>query len=150
MTSGRPDYPRLEDQIAWFDRKSSYHQAWYRRLKVLSVAAAALVPLASGFEGYAPLAGVLGVAVVVVEGIQHINQHHENWIRYRATCEGLRHEKYLYLAGAGHYEGQSDEEAFRHLAARVESVLSQESDAWLQLRRNLDEKPEKQPQPASD
>lgn len=138
MSEGRASYPRLEDQVDWYDAKSAYHQRWYRRLKVVSIGAAALVPLVSGLDGYAPLAGALGVVVVIVEGLQHINQHHDNWIRYRATCEDLRHEKYLYLAGAGRYEGLAADDALRQLAANVELLLAREGDAWLQSRRNLD------------
>jgi len=139
VSATREDYPRLEQQIEWFDRNSARHQRWYRRLKVISIAAAALVPLVASLDEYAVFAGLLGVVLVIVEGLQHINQHHENWIRYRSTCENLRHEKYLYMAGAGSYEGQNDEQALRQLAARVESLLSRERDGWLQLRRSIGE-----------
>lgn len=140
MNEARAVYPRLEEQIDWYDHKSAHHQRWYRRFKVISIAAAALVPLVSGLEGYALIAGTLGVVVVVAEGLQHINQHHENWIRYRSTCESLRHEKYLYLAGAPPYEGMPDDEAFRQLASNVESLLAREGDEWLLGRRNLDKR----------
>ena len=150
MSQARTGYARLEDQIEWFDAKSIHHQAWYRRLKVVSIAAAALVPLVSSLDGYALFAGGLGVVVVVVEGLQHVNQYHENWIRYRSTCETLLHEKYLYLARAGGYDGLSAEEALRRLATQVKSLLARESNDWLQLRRNLDEKTAGTPQPSSD
>jgi hypothetical protein len=140
MNQVRTDYARLEDQIDWFDRNSGRHQAWYRWLKVVSIGAAALVPLASSIDGLALAAGLLGVVVVIAEGLQHINQHHENWIRYRATCEGLRHEKYLYLARSLHYDGCSDDEAYKLLVARVEALLSQEGNDWLSMRRQLDER----------
>ena len=142
-------YPRLEDQIDWFDRKSVFHQRWYRRLKVLSIAAAALVPLLSGLDGLAFVAGLLGV-VVVVEGLQHVNQHYDNWVRYRATCENLRHEKYLYLARSARYVGLTDDEAFRVLAANVEAILSTEGEAWLKLRRQLEEDRSQPPQDPAD
>ena len=150
MNQAHTGYARLDDQIDWYDTKSMHHQAWYRRLKVISIAAAALVPLVSGLEGYALLAGGLGVVVVIVEGLQHVNQHHENWIRYRSTCENLRHEKFLYLAGASGYDGLSEDEALRQLAMQVESLLSRESNDWLQLRRSLDDKPAGSAQPSSD
>lgn len=150
MNRARTGYARLDDQIDWYDTKSVHHQAWYRRLKVISIAAAALVPLVSGLEGYALLAGGLGVVVVIVEGLQHVNQHHENWIRYRSTCENLRHEKFLYLAGTSGYDGLTEDEALRQLAMQVESLLSRESNDWLQLRRSLDDKTAGSAQPPSD
>lgn len=150
MSQARTGYPRLEDQIDWFDAKSAHHQVWYRRLKVVSIAAAALVPLVSSLDGFGLLAGGLGVVVVIIEGLQYVNQHHENWIRYRSTCENLLHEKYLYLAGAGGYDGLSADQALRRLATRVESVLSREGDDWLQLRRSLDEETAGSPQSSTD
>ncbi len=141
MSAGDTGYERLEGQIDWFDRKSAYHQRWYRWLKVVSIGSAALVPLASSFDGYAMLAGLLGVVVVIAEGLQHIHQHHENWMRYRATCENLQREKYLYLARSAEYAGLSDDDAFRGLAAQVESVLSNEGDEWLKMRRQAAEPP---------
>jgi hypothetical protein len=144
------NYQRLEDQIEWYDRKGVHHQRWYRRLKVTSIAAAALVPLFSSLDNLGVIAGVLGVLVVVVEGLQHVNQHHENWIRYRATVENLLHEKYLYLARAGRYGGHSDDEAFRLLAASVEAILSREGEAWQQLLQNLEESAAKTSQSSAD
>lgn len=142
MSEAKSGYPRLDEQVDWLDAKSGHHQAWYRRLKVVSIASAALVPLASSVEGYSLLAGVFGVVVVISEGLQHIGQHHENWIRYRATCERLRHEKFLYLARTAHYAACDDAAAYRRLAEQVEMVLSQEGSEWLKMRRHLDERRE--------
>jgi hypothetical protein len=132
-------YARLEDQIAWFDARSLSHQAHYRRLKIVSIAAAALVPLVSSLDGFGFVPGLLGVVVVVVEGWQHVNQHHENWIRYRATCENLRHEKYLYLAAAGPYAVADAARRRQRLADRVEAILAREGEAWQRARLSVDE-----------
>lgn len=131
-------YARLDDQIAWLDRKSSEQQRRYRRLKVVSIGAAALVPLVTSIDGYAFVAGALGVVVVIVEGLLHVNQHHEHWLRYRSSCESLRHEKYLYLARAGRYEGQSDGQALRQLAVHVELLLAREGEQWAATLRNVE------------
>lgn len=139
MKADGTGYARLEDQIHWFDSRSSSHQAAYRRLKIVSIAAAALVPLVSSIEGYAVYAGLLGVVVVVIEGWQHVNQHHENWIRYRATCEHLRHEKYLFLAAAGPYRLTDEASRRRVLADRVETVLAREGLDWERTRLGVEE-----------
>ncbi len=36
---------RLEDQIDWYDRKSKRAQNWYKGLKILEVASAAVIPI---------------------------------------------------------------------------------------------------------
>ena len=76
-------------------------------------------------------AAVLGAVVVVLEGIQHLNQYQSNWISYRATAEALKHEKYLFLARAGPYTGPQAEPL---LAERIESLISQEHSKWVSAR----------------
>ena len=42
-------------------------------------------------------------AILLLEGLQQLNKWQENWILYRATCEGLRNEQHLYAEKAGPY-----------------------------------------------
>lgn len=128
MSEPDPTLQRLEDQIAWYDRKSNYSQRAYKWLKVIEVIAAALVPLTAGLHLPAPLTGSMGVLIAVLEGLQQLNQYHQNWITYRSTCETLKHEKYLYLAKAGPYSAAADPHVL--LAERIESLVSQEHASW--------------------
>lgn len=127
-----PTWERLEDQVGWYDRKSASSQRVFKRLKVLQLAAAALVPVAASVHAAVWITGALGALVVVVEGIQQLGQYQQNWMNYRSTCEALKHEKYLYLAGAGHYHGSEDPE--RMLAERIEGLVSQEHAKWTTAR----------------
>ena len=83
-----------------------------------------------------------GVLVTIFEGLLQLNQYHENWIRYRSTCESLKHEKYIYLAGAGPYAAAEKPRAL--LAERVESLVSQEHAKWATVQQQ-----EPQTKPAS-
>ena len=127
-----PTWERLEDQVAWYDRKSTGSQRAFKRLKVLQLLAAAMVPVAASVEAAVWITGGLGALVVVVEGIQQLGQYQQNWTNYRSTCEALKHEKYLYLAGAGHYHASEDPE--RMLAERIEGLVSQEHAKWTAAR----------------
>ena len=128
MTEADPTLARLEDQIAWYDRKSNYCQRVYKWIKITEIVAAALVPLAAGLHVPAPITGSLGVLIATLEGILQLNQYHHNWITYRSTCETLKHEKYLYLASAGPYSTAAVPRAL--LAERIESLVSQEHAKW--------------------
>jgi len=122
----------LEDQIAWYDRKSVSAQRWLKGLKIITIVAAAIVPLAAGL-GWAPVTvGAIGVLIVVAEGLQHLNQYQHNWITHRSTCEALKHEKYLFRAQAGPYASASNPS--KVLAERVESLISQEHAKWIGAR----------------
>lgn len=120
---------RLEDQIAWYDRKSQSAQRSFKTLRLSSVAAAACVPIAASTENARFVASALGVLIVLLEAVQQVNQYHHNWIAYRSTCEALKHEKYLYLGAAGPYANL--EAPVPLLAERVEGLVSQENAKWL-------------------
>lgn len=122
-------YPRLEDQISWYDKKCINSQRWYKGLKYAEISCAAFIPLLADL--YPRITGLLGASIIILETIQHINQFQHTWITYRSTCEYLKHEKYLYLAGSGPYDQLSKEDSRRELAARVESLISTEHAKWV-------------------
>ena len=124
-----PAWERLETQIAWYDKKSNRNQTWFKRLKVLQILTAAAIPVAAAGDLDPAFLGGAGALIVVVEGLQQLQQYQQNWTTYRSTCERLKHEKYLFLAGAGPYTKAPRREAL--LAERVEGLVSQEHAAWV-------------------
>jgi hypothetical protein len=130
-----PIIQRLEDQIAWYDVRSRSNMRWYKRIKISEIASAAVIPfLAASSIPHAVFAtGILGMLVTLFEGTLQLNQFHENWIRYRSTCESLKHEKYIYLANAGPYPNVEKPRAL--LAERVESLISQEHAKWATVQQ---------------
>jgi hypothetical protein len=118
----------LQDQIEWYDRKSGSNQKSFKYLKVGTISAAALIPVIAKVSGMSSVTAGLGVLIVILEGLQQLNQYHANWIAYRSTCEGLKHEKFLYLARADIYATASDPHGL--LAERIEASVSQEHAKW--------------------
>ena len=139
---GDPTWERLETEIDWYDRKSTSSQRWYKRLKLLELAAAAVLPVFAGLQSPVWVTGGLAALIVVLEGAQHLYQFQELWITYRSTTEALRHERYLYLAQAGPYLG---EDRHRQLAERIEGLISQEHAKWTSSRRAPREHEDRQP-----
>jgi hypothetical protein len=130
VLSADPIMERLEDQIAWYDFRSLRNQRAYKRIKVIEILAAAMIPLIASFSmpHAALVTGSLGVLITVLEGLIHLNQYQQNWTTYRSTCEALRHEKYIYLGKAAPYASVADAHAL--LAERIESLVSQENSKW--------------------
>jgi hypothetical protein len=118
----------LQDQIEWYDRKSGYNQKAFKFLKICTISAAALIPVLASVHRMSCVTAGLGVLIVILEGLQQLNQYHSNWISYRSTCEVLKHEKFLYLGKAGLYAAANDAHAL--LAERIESLVSQEHAKW--------------------
>jgi hypothetical protein len=135
LASSDPIMARLEDQIDWYDRKSSLNQRIFRRIKITEILAAALIPFVSVFrmQFVSYTTAGLGVLITVLEGMLHLNQYQQNWINYRSTCEELKHEKYVYLGHAGPYASVNDPHAL--LAERVESLVSQEHAQWASVQQ---------------
>lgn len=130
-----PDSPvqaRLEDQIAWYDAKSRQNQLWFKLIKICQIVVAGAIPVAAAASAPAWLMGGGGALIVVLEGLQQLQQYQQNWITYRSTCERLKHEKFLFLAHAGPYAAAPDPESL--LAERVEGLVSQEHAAWVSHR----------------
>ena len=122
---------RLEDQLAWYSNKSQHNQKWFKRLRLVEIVSAALIPFFSGMGDKIPysswLIGGLGVLIAVAAATSIIFKFHENWIEYRTTAEQLKHEKYVYLTNTKPYD---TEEKFGLLVERVESLISKENSAW--------------------
>ncbi len=134
----------LQDQLEWYDQKSRQNQKAFKYLKVIAMIAAALIPALASFNGMSKVTAGLGVLIVVLEGLQQLNQYQANWISYRSTCEALKREKFLYLAKAGPYATANDPHAL--LAERIESLTSQEHAKWASTQeQSVKSSPQNQP-----
>lgn len=119
---------RMEDQLNWYDKKSSYNERMFRWFKSATMVVSISIPLCAAFVKYPLITGGLGASIALLEGLQQLNQYHQNWITYRSTAEALKHEKFLFLSSAGPYANADNAKAL--LAERVESLVSQEHAKW--------------------
>ena len=128
---------RLDDQIGWYAEKSQRAQRWFKALKIVQLVTAGAIPLVSVFAIGSPdkVTAVLGLLILIVEGLQQLNQYHANWISYRATCEALRHEKFLFEASAGPYA--RIERPLELLAERTEGLILQEHAKWVSAQQEM-------------
>lgn len=123
---------RVRDQIGWYDRRSLWNQRWFKRLRVVEIAAAAMIPFLTAVPDVANMKyviGGLGVLITVVAGVLALYQFQERWTEYRATCESLEREQFLFLTKAEPYAGADGFSAF---VQRIESLLSKENTGWAQ------------------
>jgi hypothetical protein len=124
---------RLEDQATWYDGRAVQYQRRYKWLKGIEIVAAAAIPVLAGQRELAVVVAGLGALIVVLEGVQALNQYHGNWVSYRNTAERLRSERVLFEVGAGPYAWVEEPEVL--LAERVESMLSTERHEWVRSRK---------------
>jgi hypothetical protein len=134
-----PAWLRLEDQVQWYDDKSMAAQRWYKYLKFVQIFLAVLIPIATHFPSECAkwTTAISGSLIALLEGVQHLNQYSALWVTYRATAEYLKHEKFLFLSGAGPYKELSNEQRLIALAERVEERVSTEHANWFNETRRL-------------
>ncbi len=134
-------WQRLEGQIAWYDRKATVNQRAYKWSKVAIIVLAISLPILAEYghvgafeRAPAFLVGLAAGAILLLEGLQHLYKWQENWILYRATCEGLRHEQHLFFEKAGPYAGLKPDQANRLLAERTGALAMAEHSKWVHDR----------------
>lgn len=131
---------RVDDQIHWMESKSVDNQKKYKQFKIAEIVTAASIPFLAGLQNkidcIAIATGILGVALVVLNGLQQLYKYHENWITYRSTIEVLKREKILFETQTGPYSGT---DAFIKFVQNFEAILANENKVW---KDNLAQKPE--------
>jgi hypothetical protein len=120
---------RLDDQIALCDRRSEIARQRLKWLKGVQLLTAVAIAAVARLGARRRAIAALGALICVIEGAQHLTRYEQTWISSRATCEALKHEKFLFLTRAGPYEGVSD--ALRLLAERIEGLIAAEHTSWI-------------------
>lgn len=124
---------RVDDQMNWYDRKSSWNQKRYKRLRFIATGLSLLIPFATGFlsderEWVKWSIGIAGILIAVIEYVLSMNNYHENWVEYRATAEALKREKILYLTKSGHYK--VSDAPFQDFVEICEAIMAGEQENW--------------------
>jgi len=125
---------RVDNEIAWYDAKSGANQRGFKSIRLLEILAAAAIPILSTYSHSAVrlTVAILGGTIAVIAAIMGLYQFQENWANFRATCEALRHEKYLYMT---HTEPYNVDDSFSLFVQRIESLISSEQSTWSQYMR---------------
>lgn len=131
---------RVDDQITWYDNKSTSCQNKYKLTQTIEIILAALIPLLSAYSKdcmlIAIIVGVLGSAIAIIESLTKLYKWHENWIEYRTTCELLKYQKHLFETKSAPYN--TEPESVENIFVRnIENIISSENNKWKVV--NLDE-----------
>lgn len=125
---------RLEPQIRLYDRSSRRAGAWFWFLQGTQILAASSIPLLAGglSRSLDPTAtawaiGLLGALIAVCGAFSTLFQLQKQWIQFRATCEVMKNEAYLFLGRCAPYDSHG---ALQLLIARVEAFDSSATNSW--------------------
>ncbi len=134
---------RIEDQIDYYEKKSSWNKRLYYGLSIAAIVANALVPVLSLFivtetHGSAVikvLVTALSSLAVVITMLLTLFSAKELWAKYRSSASNLTSLLHRYYTRTGVFEGLDDDQAFLVLAKLSEEHFSEENKAWGELSR---------------
>ncbi|MBX2844316.1 MAG: DUF4231 domain-containing protein [Flammeovirgaceae bacterium] len=147
MTDAQYLEERLNNQIDWYDRKSSVNQTKYKKYKRLEFIIAATIPVVTTLSAVADhdfyrldtilqiCAALGGIVLVIINKFLELDDYFKFWKEYRATCEALQYERSLYLTRSEPYD---EDDAFPLLVQKIESVLSKETQRWQQRIKQVE------------
>ncbi|MEM8909748.1 MAG: DUF4231 domain-containing protein, partial [Bacteroidota bacterium] len=129
---------RLDQQVAWYERKSKINKTRYRSLKLLVICFSVTIPFLTGLindstQWLKIAVGIGGVMIAFCEGMISLFKYQENWLQYRNTAELLRREKILFLTQSGPYETNT---SLNYLVERAESIMSKENQSWIKVQKS--------------
>ena len=140
---------RADEQINWMEGKSKDNQQRYKFFKVVEIVLAASIPLIVSYPSLAVATGIIGVIIVVLNGMQQLYKYHENWLTYRTTIEALKREKFLFQSQSDPYNDEAT--AFNRFVQNFEAILANENKKWVDTWRSSPEsQPQPEPQPEPD
>ena len=137
-----PTLRRLHALICWYEDEAKRNNRLHKGLKIVSIGAAAAIPL-SVAAATSPVVGAgLGSVVVALEGIQELFQFQRNWATFGQTKEALKRERSLFDARTGGYEKDN---RIQVLAQRMESLVAVETASWASINVQGGGLPDQQP-----
>lgn len=122
---------RVDDQIQWYDKKSTQNQIWYKFLRTTEIVLSILIPFLTGLLSINLITkltiGFFGVIIAIIAGVLSLYKFQENWLHYRTTSEALKHEKYLFVTWSGIY---NEDDRFSVFVEKIENIISKENLSW--------------------
>ncbi|MGQ1785145.1 MULTISPECIES: DUF4231 domain-containing protein [unclassified Saccharicrinis] len=133
---------RIQPRIDEFKDLANQNRNWYYIFQVVTILAATMVPVFSGFinednDPFKWLVAILGGLSAVVASLLSLFKFQENWIRFRSTYHDLDTQLSLFKNGSREYENRK--QAFNVLVDNCERILQAEIGQWAESRRKKEE-----------
>ena len=128
---------RVENQLAWYSKRSAQNKSAYFQLQIVALLAAVLIPILSLSSGDIKVriaVALLGGVAALIAGLLSLYQFRDQWLDYRSTAESLKCEKHLFLTRSPPY---AKADAFPLFVQRVEAIILAENNAWQQKTFDL-------------
>lgn len=127
---------RVDDQIAWYGKKSAINKKYYLWSNAFIIIFASLIPFFAGIYEETSLwikfiIALLGVLTATFAGLSALYNFQEKWMTYRITGESLKREKLLYQTGTQPYTNKAT--SFNQFVSTAEGIMNNENAVWTQI-----------------
>lgn len=116
---------RVDNQIDWYSKKSTFNKQWFITFSILTIVCSALVPLVVNYSQL--IASILSVIVIISTSVNVFMKYNEKWINYRQTSEGLKKQKMLFMSNSIPYNCDN---SLQLLVESIEAIISNENTKW--------------------
>jgi hypothetical protein len=118
---------RVNDQIEWYEQRSSFAKRGYYGIMIIEMVVALSITVGTALDISNVILSILGALILFLTGCRNLFKFHENWISYRTTAESLKHEKFLYLTDS---DSHSDPTSLGSFVGNIEALISKENSNW--------------------
>ena len=134
-------HQRLEDQIAYYEQKSSRNKKTYYALSIAAIAANAMIPVVSVFLPSATIPKLiitlLSASAAIVSSVLILFNARDLWAKYRLSATRLQAFRHQYFTRSGIFAGLDEEQAFQRLVEVSEQQIQEENSSWEIILQNV-------------
>jgi gamma-glutamyltranspeptidase len=133
----------LRKQREWYSDKANQLKKKSQTLAFLVIVLGALTAVVQVFpdDGWQKMvSAIIGASIVAAEGWKKIARYDETWKAYRIASERMKHERRIYVNGAGAYRVQDEDAARLKFVESVENIISEEQQIFWESRSAEDKK----------
>ena len=141
---GRPLPEVVVRRWSWFRRRARSSRRNYVAAEVVSVVAAAAVPVFAALRWDVALSAIAGAVVLIATTVRTVLGFHDDWVEYVRLRFDLEREAGAFLYRIEPYDTE-DTEAVRTLVIRNDDLAAASRSGWLNRRQQLAATPKPQP-----
>jgi hypothetical protein len=134
---------RWLDQVLWVESRAAHMRDWYRRLRIGSIVASALVPLLLMYVSFNKderfnnlvkiTTAAISASVTVAVAIEELNQFGDKWYRYRRSAELLKSQGWQFIELSGTYRKYvTHQDAFEYFSDQIEMIIQRDVEVYVE------------------
>lgn len=141
--SPSPSLSEVDRLMGWYATNAVHSRGRHYIVEVALLVVGASVPVAAlALPGNGVPAAVLGGIVVVLTGLRQVFHWHDNYVRFTAACQALKHERLKYMVFEPPYDDPATRD--RSLVDVMNSIEEQETRGWTRLMDTTEKSPSKE------